>query len=61
MQNALTSGKVDGYVAWEPYVTQAKVNGTGRVLMNSNDIWPDIPACVVIATNKFMTQKTRST
>ena len=57
MQNALTSGKVDGYVAWEPYVSQAKVNGTGVVLMNSNDIWPDIPGCVVIATKSFMTKK----
>ena len=57
MQNALTSGKVDGFVAWEPYVSQVKVNGTGRVLMNSNDIWPDIPGCVVIATNSFMTKK----
>ena len=57
MQNALKSGKVDGFVAWEPYVSQAKVNGTGRVLINSNDIWPDIPCCVVIATNSFMNQK----
>jgi len=57
MQNALASGKVDGYVAWEPYVSQAKVNGNGIVLINSNDIWPDIPGCVVIATNSFMTHK----
>ncbi len=57
MQNALISGDVDGYIAWEPYVTQAKIDGSGRILMNSNDIWPDIPTCVVISTNKFMTQK----
>jgi NitT/TauT family transport system substrate-binding protein len=57
MQNALTSGKVDGFVAWEPYVSQAKVNGTGKVFMNSNEIWPDIPGCVVITTNKFMNKK----
>ncbi len=57
MQNALSSGKVDGFVAWEPYVSQVNVNGTGTVLMNSNDIWPDIPACVVIATNSFMSKK----
>jgi NitT/TauT family transport system substrate-binding protein len=25
MQNALISGDVDGYIAWEPYVTQAKL------------------------------------
>ena len=57
MQNALISGEVDGYIAWEPYVTQAKIDGSGRILVNSNDIWPDIPTCVVISTNKFMTQK----
>ena len=57
MQNALISGDVDGYIAWEPYVTQAKIDGSGRILMNSNDIWPNIPTCVVISTNKFMTQK----
>jgi NitT/TauT family transport system substrate-binding protein len=57
MQNALLSGDVDGYIAWEPYVTQAKIEGSGRILMNSNDIWPDIPTCVVVATNKFMIQK----
>jgi NitT/TauT family transport system substrate-binding protein len=57
MQNALTSGKVDGFVAWEPFVSQAKVNGTGIVLMNSDDIWPDIPGCVVIATSHFMNKK----
>jgi NitT/TauT family transport system substrate-binding protein len=57
MQNALISGDVDGYIAWEPYVTQAKIDGSGRILMNSNSIWPDIPTCVVISTNKFMTQK----
>jgi NitT/TauT family transport system substrate-binding protein len=57
MQNELMSGKIDGYVAWEPYVSQAKINGTGRVFMNSKDIWPDVPTCVVITTNKFMTKK----
>ncbi len=57
MQNALISGDVDGYIAWEPYVTQAKIDGGGRILINSNDIFPDIPTCVVVATNKFMTKK----
>ena len=57
MQNALISGDVDGYIAWEPFVTQAKIDGSGRILMNSNNIWPDIPTCVVISTNKFMTKK----
>ena len=25
MQNALKSGKVDGYVAWEPYISQERL------------------------------------
>ncbi len=56
MQNALASGQVDGFVAWEPYVTQAKISGSGRVLENSDDIWPEIPTCVVISTGNFIKQ-----
>jgi len=56
MQGALNSGKVDGFVAWEPYVTQAKLNGNDEILAYSNDIWPNHPCCVVVTTKKFMTQ-----
>lgn len=57
MEDALVSGKVDGFVAWEPYVSQAKINGNGKVIMNSNDIWPNNPTCVIVSTDSFIKQK----
>lgn len=54
MQGALNSKKVDGFMAWEPYVSQTKISGSGTVLLNSKDIWPNIPTCVVIATDSFI-------
>ena len=57
MQNALAAGKVDGYIAWEPYVSQADFIGNEDVFMYSKDIWPNHPCCVVITTDKFMKQK----
>ena len=57
MEDALVSGKVDGFVAWEPYVSQAKINGNGKVIMDSNDIWPNNPTCVIVSTNGFIKQK----
>ncbi len=57
MEDALVSGEVDGFVAWEPYVSQAKINGNGKVIMDSNDIWPNNPTCVIVSTNSFIKQK----
>jgi NitT/TauT family transport system substrate-binding protein len=54
MQNALVSGDVDGYIAWEPYVSQSKFTGNETVFMYSKDIWPEHPCCVIIATDNFM-------
>jgi NitT/TauT family transport system substrate-binding protein len=57
MQGAINSGKADGYIAWEPYVTQAALTGNDTVLEYSSDIWKDHPCCVIFATKKMMTQK----
>jgi NitT/TauT family transport system substrate-binding protein len=54
MQNALVSGDVDAYIAWEPYVSQSKFTGNETVFMYSKDIWPEHPCCVVIATDNFI-------
>jgi NitT/TauT family transport system substrate-binding protein len=54
MQNALVGGDVDGYIAWEPYVSQSKFTGNETVFMYSKDIWPEHPCCVVIATDSFI-------
>ena len=57
MQGAINSGKADGFIAWEPYATQAALTGNDTVLEYSSDIWKDHPCCVIFATKKMMTQK----
>lgn len=57
MQNELTSNETDGFVAWEPYVSQAKFKDNEDVVIYSDRIWPDHPCCVVISTDAFIKNK----
>lgn len=50
---ALRSGRIDGAVVWEPYVTQASYEWYGKTLMYSEEIWKNHPCCVIIASNDF--------
>lgn len=55
MPRSLLFKKFDGYVAWEPYVSVASVEGDGEILTYSKkDNWKDFPCCVVIATDSFI-------
>jgi len=56
MQEAIDNGNVTGYIAWEPYVTQANFTGNDRVLVYSEDLWNDHPCCVIFATQDMMTK-----
>ncbi|MBO8169860.1 MAG: ABC transporter substrate-binding protein [Thermoanaerobacteraceae bacterium] len=47
MVSALANGQIDGFVVAEPFGGQAELQGTGRVLMLSKDIWPDHICCVL--------------
>jgi NitT/TauT family transport system substrate-binding protein len=44
---AIRQGTVDGGVSWEPYVSDSVLDGTGHVLLESGDYWPNHPCCVV--------------
>ena len=57
MPKALQAGEIDGFIAWEPYVSTAKLEGYGDVLMYSEDIWKGHPCCVVVATDDFRKNK----
>jgi len=57
MKIALESGSIDGYVAWEPFCALSINNGTGKYLVNSSQIWPDHPCCIVSVHNEFLKQK----
>ncbi len=52
--DAIASGQVAGGVSWEPYCSQAALSGKAHVLYWSDEIWPDHPCCVVVASDSFL-------
>ena len=60
MNDALKTDKIDGMITFEPYVTIAEENGA-TVLAGSQDILPDHPCCVVVASDKFIENKPNET
>lgn len=53
MNDALKTNKIDGMITFEPYVSIAKENGA-KELVNSREILPNHPCCVVVASDKFL-------
>lgn len=52
MVKQLKSGEIDGFVAWEPYNTEAVKAATGKYLLKSGDIWQDHPCCVLAVSEQ---------
>jgi NitT/TauT family transport system substrate-binding protein len=53
MKASLSTGQIDAYIAWEPYVSDSVVGGIGEVMMWSEEIMPNHPCCVVAVSNSF--------
>ncbi len=53
MKIKLEKGDISGFVAWEPFVSEAIVSGVGKLLASSNDIWPHHVCCVLAVRNSF--------
>lgn len=47
MVNALSTGKIDGFIVAEPFGGQAELQKVGKVLVFSKDIWPDHICCAL--------------
>jgi NitT/TauT family transport system substrate-binding protein len=45
---ALLEGSIDGYIVGEPFAAKAEVDGFGRVLYHTKDIWPGFISCVLV-------------
>ena len=60
MNDALKTNKIDGMITFEPYVTIAEKNGA-TVLAGSQDILPNHPCCVVVASDKFLEEHPNET
>ncbi len=54
MKAALSNGDIDGYIAWEPFVSDSLVAGVGTVLEWSSDMMPNHPCCVVAVSTSFL-------
>jgi NitT/TauT family transport system substrate-binding protein len=59
MPQSLQTGLISGYFVWEPFVAKALVGGYGKALVESKDIWPGHPCCVVVTRNDFALNNNR--
>jgi NitT/TauT family transport system substrate-binding protein len=53
MPQSLQTGRINGYFVWEPYVARSVVGGYGKLLVDSKDIWPGHPCCVIVTAHDF--------
>lgn len=54
MVAALARGDIDGYIVAEPFGARAELQGTGRVLVLSGQIWKHHPDCVLVLREEFL-------
>lgn len=54
MPAALRAGTFESYIVGEPFAAKAEVDGFGRVLYHTKDIWPNFISCVLIVTQKLI-------
>jgi NitT/TauT family transport system substrate-binding protein len=54
MPLTLQTGRINAYFVWEPFVAKAIVSGAGHALVDSKEIWPGHPCCVVVTRNDFL-------
>ena len=52
--SALRAGGIDGYIVGEPFAAQAEVDGYGKVLYHTKDIWEDFISCVLVVREELI-------
>ncbi|MCK9150593.1 ABC transporter substrate-binding protein [Methanobacterium alcaliphilum] len=57
MPFGLQEDSYDSYVAWEPFVSIGKDLEIGKVLVYSQDIWPNHPCCIIVTSENFIKNK----
>ena len=58
MPAALSVRAVDAIISGEPFMAQSEMDGYGRVLFMTKDVWPEFISCV-LAVNEHTIQKHR--
>jgi NitT/TauT family transport system substrate-binding protein len=54
---ALATGAVDAYIIGEPFAAKGELDGIGRVLHFTKDIWPGFISCVLVMRTDFMDEE----
>ncbi len=54
---ALLAGSIDGYIVGEPFAAKAEVDGFGRVLYHTKDIWPEFISCVLVVREDLIEEQ----
>jgi NitT/TauT family transport system substrate-binding protein len=57
MPAALYSRSVDAIISGEPFMAQSEMDGYGRILFMTKDVWPDFISCVLAVPERVI--KTR--
>lgn len=52
MVSSISSGSIDGFIAWEPFCADAAMSGLCGYYFNSSEVWPEHPCCVLTASSK---------
>jgi len=52
--SALQKGAVDAYIVGEPIAAKAEIEGYGRVLAFTKDLWPDFISCVLAVSEDLI-------
>jgi len=56
MKGSLASGGIDGFIAWEPFGSEAIDEDVGVALEWSSEIMPNHPCCVVAASTDYLSK-----
>lgn len=57
MPMLLATGQIDGYFAWQPYLSMAEESGIGKIAVTSRDFppgWRNHPCCVLVASDRLL-------
>jgi NitT/TauT family transport system substrate-binding protein len=54
MPAALYSRSVDAIISGEPFMAQSEMDGYGRVLFMTKDVWPDFISCVLAVPERVI-------
>jgi NitT/TauT family transport system substrate-binding protein len=55
--SALAAKAIDAYIIGEPHAAKAELDGTGRVLYQCGELWPDFISCGLVVRQEVIDQR----